>query len=244
MAVEEYGTPANGLPPCPFGRCDGSGYILGEDNTAIQCECLEPRLAKARASGINSVLPKRYRGVSFDRPPVTDINPDAVRVVRDWVNGMDRNLDQGSGLWLMGDTGTGKTTLAMLVSKEALRRNRTVAIYSMPKLLARIRATYGAEAGEESYVEFFERLCEVDLLHLDDLGAEKQTEWVLEQLYALVNERYEREKSIVATTNLTDQQELEQQIGSRTVSRLVEMCGEHTIPMLGDDARQKPQLRD
>ncbi|HMW46598.1 MAG TPA: ATP-binding protein, partial [Solirubrobacterales bacterium] len=157
---------------------------------------------------------------------------------------LDENLDQGNGLWLMGDTGTGKTTLAMLVSKEALRRDHTVAIYSMPSLLTRIRATYGAEAGEESYDQFFERLCEVDLLHIDDLGAEKQTEWVLEQLYALVNERYEREKSIVVTTNITDQGELEQQIGPRTVSRLTEMCGESVVPLFGEDARQKPQLRD
>jgi DNA replication protein DnaC len=143
----------------------------------------------------------------------------------------------------MGDTGTGKTTLAMLVSKEALKLDQTVAIYSMPSLLTRIRATYGAEAGEESYAEFFERLCEVDLLHIDDLGAEKQTEWVLEQLYALVNERYERQKSIVVTTNLS-QDQLEQQIGPRTVSRLIQMCGENQIPLFGEDARQKPQLRD
>jgi DNA replication protein DnaC len=243
MAIEEYGTTANGLPPCPYGRCDGGGWILGDDGLAIKCDCLEPRLAKARASGINSVLPKRNRGVSFDRPPVTEINPVAVQAVRDWIGQLEANLEQGNGLWLMGDTGTGKTTLAMLVSKEALRRNHTVAIYSMPNLLARIRATYGAEAGEESYDEFFERLCEVDLLHIDDLGAEKQTEWVLEQLYALVNERYEREKSIVVTTNLTDQSELEQQIGPRTVSRLIEMCGANPIPMLGEDARQKPRLR-
>jgi DNA replication protein DnaC len=243
MAIEEYGTTANGLPPCPYGRCDGGGWILNDDGTATKCECLEPRLAKARASGINSVLPKRYRGVSFDRPPVTEINPGAVAIIRDWIGALDQNLEQGNGLWLMGDTGTGKTTLAMLVSKEALKWNHTVAIYSMPSLLTRIRATYGAEAGEESYDEFFERLCQVDLLHIDDLGAEKQTEWVLEQLYALVNERYERQKSIVVTTNLT-QDELEQQIGPRTVSRLIQMCGENQIPLFGEDARQKPQLRD
>ncbi|HMU26619.1 MAG TPA: ATP-binding protein [Solirubrobacterales bacterium] len=244
MAAGEFEASGNGQPPCPYGACDGNGWILNEDGSATECRCRQPRLAKARASGVNSVLPKRYRGVSFDRPPVTEIHPGAVTVVRDWIERLDENLDQGNGLWLMGDTGTGKTTLAMLVSKEALRRDHTVAIYSMPSLLTRIRATYGAEAGEESYDQFFERLCEVDLLHIDDLGAEKQTEWVLEQLYALVNERYEREKSIVVTTNITDQGELEQQIGPRTVSRLTEMCGESVVPLFGEDARQKPQLRD
>ena len=47
--------------------------------------------------------------------------------------------------------GTGKTTLAMLVSKAAVEAGRTVAIYSLPRLLSRIRRTYDAEAGEQSY---------------------------------------------------------------------------------------------
>ncbi len=105
-------------------------------------------------------------------------------------------------------------------------RLHRVAIYSLPRLLARIRRTYDAEAGEQGYLEFFERLTSVDLLHLDDLGAEKRTDWVLEQLYAIVNERYETGRSIVLTSNL-DQTELEEQIGPRTVSRLVEICGDY-----------------
>ena len=48
----------------------------------------------------------------------------------------------------MGDAGTGKTTLAMLVSKAALDAGHSVAIYSLPQLLARIRRTYDAEPGE------------------------------------------------------------------------------------------------
>ena len=77
----------------------------------------------------------------------------------------------------------------------------------------------------------------VDLLHLDDLGAEKQTDWVLEQLYSLVNERYEEERSIVVTTNLVDTAELEQQIGRRTVSRLTEMTDQ--LPLFGADLRER-----
>ena len=158
-----------------------------------------------------------------------------VRVVRTWVDDLEANIDAGRGLWLMGDTGTGKTTLAMLVSKAALQANRSVAIYSLPKLLARIRRTYDSEPGGDSYLAFFERLTSVDLLHIDDLGAEKRSDWVLEQLYALVNERYEAQRSMLVTTNL-DQQELEEQIGPRTVSRLVEICGE-PLPLFGSDNR-------
>jgi DNA replication protein DnaC len=114
---------------------------------------------------------------------------------------------------------------------------RTVAVYSLPRLLARIRRTYDAEAGEDSYLEFFRRLTSVDLLHIDDLGAEKSSDWVLEQLYAIVDERYEAERAMVVTTNL-DQSSLEEQIGPRTVSRLVEICGD-PLPLFGEDLRYR-----
>src|ERR687887_119342 len=174
---------------CPLGVCDGSGWIVGPEEVARPCECRAERLRRARSRGIASVIPAKYRGVSFERPPVTEIEPMVVRVVRAFTEELDANLDAGKGLWLMGDTGTGKTTLAMLVSKAALAAGRTVAIYSLPKLLARIRRTYDAEPGQDSYLALFEQLTSLDLLHSDDLGAEKRSDWVLEQLYALINGR-------------------------------------------------------
>jgi DNA replication protein DnaC len=229
-------------PSCPLGVCDGSGWILGPEDVARPCECRAPRLARRRAKGVASTIPKRFRGVSFDRPPVSDMaqskgSAEVVKAVRAFTNAIDENLDAGRGLWLMGDTGTGKTTLAMIVSKAAVEAGRTVAVYSLPRLLARIRRTYDGEAGEDSYLQFFGRLTSVDLLHIDDLGAEKSSDWVLEQLYAIVDERYEAERSMVVTTNL-DQSSLEEQIGPRTVSRLVEICGD-PLPLFGEDLRYR-----
>jgi DNA replication protein DnaC len=223
-------------PVCPFGTCDGSGWIDGPENIARSCQCRDRRLAKARARGVDSVIPPKYRGVSFDRPPVTDLSPAAVDAIRGFTDELGENLRAGRGIWLMGDVGTGKTTLAMLVSRFALEAGYTVAIYSLPRLLSRIRRTYDAEAGEQSYLDFFERLTSVDLLHLDDLGAEKSSDWVLEQLYAIVNERYETKRSVVVTTNLQEP-ELREQIGERTVSRLAEICDQYVIPLYGEDLR-------
>jgi DNA replication protein DnaC len=224
---------------CPLGVCDGSGWILGPEDVARACECREQRLSRGRSRGISSVIPARYRGVSFDRPPVSDMARDlqtkaAVAAVRAYLDDLDARLDAGRGLWLFGDTGTGKTTLAMLISKAAIEAGRTVAIYSLPKLLAHIRRTYDSEPGGDSYLSFFERLTSVDLLHIDDLGVEKRSDWVLEQLYALINERYETERSVIVTTNLPHP-ELEEQIGPRTVSRLTQICDE--VPLFGDDRR-------
>lgn len=227
---------------CPLGVCDGSGWILGPEDVARACECRGQRLRKGRSRGVASVIPRKFQGVSFDRPPISDMARDfqaraAVDEVRLYLDNLDENLAAGRGVWLYGDPGTGKTTLAMLVSKLALEKNHSVAIYSLPKLLANIRRTYDAEPGGDSYITFFERLTSVDLLHIDDLGAEKRSDWVLEQLYALINERYEAQRSILVTTNL-DEAELKEQIGQRTVSRLVEMCGACMVPMHGDDRRE------
>jgi DNA replication protein DnaC len=228
------------LPPsCPFGRCDGSGWIEEPDNVARACECRERRIAQARMRGVRSVLPAKYQGVGFDRPPIADMARDpqyrtVFEAVRGYIDGLDANLADGRGLWLEGDVGTGKTTLAMLVSKTAIESGHTVAIYSLPRLLARIRRTYDADPSELSYLEFFRRLASVDLLHIDDLGAEKRSEWVLEQLYAIIDERYASNRSVIVTTNLEFEQ-LEEQIGSRTVSRLVEMC--EKLPIFGADKR-------
>ena len=224
---------------CPLGICDGGGWIIDEDEMASPCACRERRIAQARMRGVRSVLPSKYQGVSLDRPPVSDMarDPQTRKVVEQvvaYIEALDDNLSDGRGLWLEGSVGTGKTTLAMLVSKRAIEAGRSVAIYSLPRLLARIRRTYDGDAGELSYLEFFRRLTSVDLLHIDDLGAEKRSDWVLEQLYAIVDERYATNRSMIVTTNM-GLDELEEQIGERTVSRLAEMC--ETLPLFGDDRR-------
>jgi DNA replication protein DnaC len=220
---------------CPHGVCDGSGFVIDEaTNTASPCRCRPQRISMARARSLSAVIPKRFRGVSFDRAPVVDMGPEVVDEVRRYVDKIEANLDSGRGLWFMGDVGTGKTTLAMLVSKAALDAGRSVAIYSLPRLLAEIRKTFDEES-ERSYLEMMDRLTGVDLLHVDDLGAERTSEWVLEQLYAIVNARYEDQRAIVVTTNLQPD-ELREQITPRTVSRLVEICGD-PLPLYGRDRR-------
>jgi len=218
---------------CPFELCDGSGFLFDEEtDTAYDCRCRAQRIALAKARSLSAVVPRRYRDASFDRPPVTDIHPPVVSATRRFADRIEANLDAGRGLWFMGPVGTGKTTLAMLVSKAALNAGRSVAIYSLPRLLNEIRETHRAE---RSHLQLLDRLTSVDLLHIDDVGAERTNEWVLEELYSIVNARYEDERSIVITTNILDREALCEQISDRTVSRLTEMCDE--LPLIGPDRR-------
>jgi len=222
---------------CVLGVCDGSGWILQEDNTARPCDCQARRIGKAVSTRLGTRIPKRFQGVSFDRKPISDLDTSVLREVRRYVEQVDARLDAGDGYWFFGDTGTGKTSLAMLISRKALEAGRSVAIYSVPVLLTRIRATYG-EGSSFSYLELFEHLCSVDLLQLDDIGAENVTPWVAEQLYSIVNERWQDKRSVIVTSNLHDRDALSEQVGGRTLSRLDEMC--EAIPVMGPDLRLAP----
>ena len=220
---------------CPYELCDGSGLLYDEaSNTAYDCRCRRQIIAARKARSLSAVIPKRYRDVAFDRWPVTEIHRPAVDAARRFSHNIARHLDTGDGLWFMGPVGTGKTTLAMLVSKSALEAGRSVAIYSLPRLLNDIREVHRAD---RSHTELLDRLSAVDLLHIDDVGAERTTDWVLEELYSIINARYEEQQSVVITTNLYPL-DLAAQIGDRIVSRLTEMCGDG-VEVSGEDSRME-----
>jgi DNA replication protein DnaC len=225
--------------PCELGLCDGSGFLIDEEtNTARDCGCRPMRIAAVRARTLEGRIPKRYREISFDHTDVIDMerrHPTQVREIRRFVADIDANLDGGRGLWLWGGPGTGKTALAMIVSKAAIDAGRTVAIYSCPRLLSVIRERIDDSSAGGGVLGFLDQLASADLLHVDDLGAEHRTEWVLEQLYTIVNARYQDERSTIVTSNL-GRDELAEQLGERIVSRLEGMCGE-PLPFGGADAR-------
>jgi DNA replication protein DnaC len=247
---------------CPYGECDGSGFVVDESsNTAWPCRCRPQRLAQARARKLSGRIPKLYRDVGFERNPVVDMDPATVSTVRRFADDIDRNLSEGRGLWILGDVGTGKTTLAMLVSKAALEAGRSVAIYSLPRLLVELGKAVRDEA-QFPYLEFLDHLAAVDLLHIDDLGYKGDSTWMVEQLFTIVNTRYEEQRSMLVTSTVepVDEAEeqqgegrsnaislntqrnrpratsLEEQLGDKTVSRLREMCLE--LPLFGHDRRE------
>lgn len=284
---------------CPYGECDGSTWILDEEsNRSRPCRCREARVRRAVSGGIGTGIGRRFLEVSFEREPIVSVEPTLLRRVKAFTRDIERNLDAGKGLWFDGPVGTGKTSLAILVAKAARDAGRSYAVYPVPRLLAEIKRTFDRDASD-TYMSFFRRLCTVDILVLDDLGAEKQTEWVLEQLFSIVNERWQDRRSIVVTTNIPDPDpdapgrmlrasvrdlreltasgrvlgreldelrraierveraaaqvgeldvaadydpilRLRRQIGSRTVSRLIEICDD-PLPIMGDDLRMAAQ---
>ncbi len=180
--------------------------------------------------------------MGFDRNPVREMDPNVVREVKHFCRSIDERLDRGEGLWFQGPRGTGKTTLAMLVSLHALQAQRAVAIYTVPQLLAEIRKTYDDDSRHD-YLDLTSRLASVDLLHLEDMAVARTNEWVLEQLYTIINDRYQDERSVVFTADVEEPPDLAQHVGERTYSRLIEMCGDPK-QLSGDDRRiQRPYAR-
>jgi DNA replication protein DnaC len=221
---------------CPFGTCDGTGFVLDDDeNVARPCQCREQRIALAKSRSLHHEIPKKFRHVGFDRAPVKDMEPMLVRAIRFYCNRINENIDSGKGLWLYGPRGTGKTTLAMLVSQHALRAHRSVAIYTAPRLLAAIRNTYEDDSAQ-SYDQLMDRLRAVELLHIEDLAVARTNEWVLEQFYTVINDRYQDERAVLFTADVEQPNDLAEHVGARTYSRVMEMCGD-PIPMFGSDRR-------
>lgn len=208
---------------CPYGLCDGSGWVVDErSREAAECRCMPEQRARRLAGQLRARIPREYRDASFEHSNVTTLPRPAVRAIREYVDALPERLADGDGLWISGGVGSGKTWLAMLVARYAIEQGHSVAIYSVPRLLSEIRRTYDDGDGP-STLELLDQLTSVSLLVLDDVGTERSNPWVLEQLYTIINERWQEQRSIVLTTNL-DRDAMQVQIGEPSVSRLEGMC--------------------
>lgn len=137
----------------------------------------------------------------------------------------------GRNLVLVGATGVGKSHAAVAAARVRWDRGCDVAFWPTVELLDALRP-----GGPEGLLA---ELCQVEVLVLDDLGAEKPTDWTAERLYALINRRWLEERTTVATTNVAPDG-LEPVLGSRTYSRLVG-SGAVALALSGADRRLAKQ---
>ncbi len=197
-------------------------WIKGEHPALVPC----PACVSATADHRNgySELPEPLRGHTFQnfRPrPGLD---EAINRVRSYANGDRPN----KWLVLAGTVGTGKTHLAVaVINYRAANPSMPAGKYcKVPAFLNEMRDSYGAQDG--IHRALVDKLQRAPLLVLDDLGAGKQTEWVDEQIYLLLDYRYERMMETVVTTNvpLTS---FEPRIRDRLQSIHTKMSDVHTL---------------
>ena len=145
-------------------------------------------------------------------------------------------------LYIAGDIGTGKTYLTSCLAADLIRRKVQVRWCNVGDVLRTIRSSFGRKdvTEEDTIRQFFDPR----VLVMDDLGKERPTEWALEQLFSIINMRYDAAKPIIVTTNyggndlvkrLTPKGETDDTTARAIVDRLREMCV--VIKLEGDSCR-------
>ena len=149
----------------------------------------------------------------------------AKRYTENWKKVKAENL----GLLLWGDVGTGKSFLAACIANALLEKGVPVLMTNFSKILNQMGAMYSDE--RYRYIASFNRF---SLLIIDDLGIERNTEYALEQVYAVIDERYKTGLPLIITTNLTISQlrNPEDVAHARIYSRILEMCTPVHVPGL------------
>jgi DNA replication protein DnaC len=225
--------------------CDDTGWkpIEGDSTSVrrvVRCDCWRDRQSQQRLVAAN--IPKRYQHCTIENFAVYNeslerASAHARRVAEAFPGG-------GRGLFLEGQPGVGKTHLAVAILKQVIQTGGAHGLfYDTRDLLRVIRSTYDPSI-RTTELEVLRPVMHADLLVLDDLGAEKTSEWVEETMNLIVNTRYNERRLTIFTSNYpdipddTDPNSLLFRIGSRMRSRLHEMC--EFLPMDGADYRELP----
>jgi DNA replication protein DnaC len=235
-----------GLPPAPApavplatpplcGRCHGAGYLrlealVGQPDFGrlVPCGC-QPAGGDPAP---HPALPGDALG-AFAEQTFATFDPTVPGTAAAFATCQAYAKDLGGWLVLQGGWGSGKTHLAAAVAHAAQAQGMTTYFAVAPDLLDHLRATY-APSSPVSYDALFEGIRTVEILVVDDLGAEAPTPWAAEKLYQLLNHRYIYRLPTVVTTNRTLDQ-----LEGRLASRLGDRCLCRHVRLTAADYRRR-----
>lgn len=234
----------NGLLYCGKCRTPVQHRInfAGKEHTVpCLCKCRQERLEQEKAEEA-----ERQRQMNVRRLKATGIqerhllewrfdtaedNPD-IRMAHRFVNNWKKVRSENLGLLLWGDVGTGKSFVAACIANALMEQSVPVLMTNFSKILNQMGAMYSEE--RYRYIASFSAF---SLLIIDDLGIERNTEYALEQVYAVIDERYKSGLPVIITTNLMiDEIRNPPDVAhARIYSRILEMCT--PVRVMGSDRR-------
>lgn len=166
-----------------------------------------------RATG--EMLGERFKQSTFSTFVANANNREALKVCRQFVTEYRKDR---RGLMITGNNGIGKNHLVAAITNALSERNVRMYVGSITKIKSKI-----CDAFSSSVEDAIEKLIDYDVICINDLGVEKDTEWAKELLFDLIDRMYEAKKPIIVTTNLSNAQ-LYEKYGPRIISRLIGMC--------------------
>lgn len=231
----------------PFGKrmpvtCD---CMKEEERKEKEREAQEEKLRKLDKLRGASLLGDRYKDNTFEK---TDLDrPEdfrkALQRCRKYCQIPDQALENGYGMYIYGESGTGKTHLTACMCNELVSQYRQCLFTNFFEISRLIRSTWNGDADSVNVVK---RICEVDFLFIDDLGTEALTKngednWLQGQVFDIINKRYNNKKPTIFSSNYSMNELItDRGMMKKTVDRIGEMSTA-MIRLSGESYRRKPK---
>lgn len=210
-----------GVPGCP--DCGGRGWRFVDGprsagSTVDRCECTNGAQRSETLIRLSNLPPKFQQCSLKTFKTQTPEQYNAKVALGRWIKDYS---SESRGLLFDGPPGVGKSHLAAAAIRGLAEIGVQSRYWNVPQLFMELRATF-SESQATNELELIDRCVNVPMLVLDDLGAERPTDYVRERWYLIIQRRYEQMKPVIVTANLNDEQIIAH-AGQRILSRLKEM---------------------